>query len=280
MYDKVITYELMKNLLHTYSKDIKCVVSISLKHVFKNLRNNHKFSRTTFSVLDEDKNETLMFFNPYSKSKYLYSNFKCYYFDHDDLLCKVDEKIMCDIFTSKQSTELNNIINSIKEKSYIADKKTTIIDNDENILKEKASNTVVYISKFDNGTPLKTIIDSFNKNNFWYIKDLKTVEDLLMVELTHFEFNVYADNPSKDDNVFDYIRLTIPVIKRNNTYDEIVDFIKNNIKEVNNTIFKLISSRLKKRNLPVNILDFKNSKMVLTRQMELVFTVSVKELEE
>ena len=268
---ETVTYEQMKNLIETYSKDCKCVVSIKLEHIFLfryYTNNTNKFSRTTFGPVYRN-----------TANEYLYSKFLFTYFDHDNKLCKTKEKIKFDRYLSSEETrELNRLLKDIKDKSFISDKNTTIIDKDHEILKDTSAEIVMLINKYDQGTELDRILDDYLKGCAWISVVINSVDDLFMIKGYTIQFNTYADNPSKDSKVFDYIRLSIPVLKHNMSYDEVVEYIKQHRKEVNNIILNLLSSRLKRRKLPVNILDFKNAKMVLTRQFELVFTVSVKEL--
>ena len=154
------------------------------------------------------------------------------------------------------------------------------IDRFHKILNEYPSNIINYILKFDEGTNLEEILNNYQENSLCYVPKSDNIKDLLFIDKMKFQFNKYNDNESKNRNVFDYIVLTIPVIKRNMNYDQVIEFIKLHIKEINKVIYDLLSLKLKDKGLPVNILDFKNSKMVLTRQFELVFTISVKEIPE
>lgn len=270
---EIMTYEEMKNLIETYSKDCKCVVSIVFNHTFKYEYDYYvdpkHFTRTTT-------------FKPALRSplyKYQYSHFIFNYFNHDNRLCKTDMKIKFDrILTLKETGVFNRLIKEAKDKSSISDKNTTIINKDHEILNENKPEIVRFINKYGSGTTLDKILEDYLSECNWIVTGADTVDDLLLVSKSQFLFNTYADNPSKDKKVFDYIRLSIPVLKHNMNYDQTVDFIKQHMKEVNNTILKLLHNKMKRRNLPVSILDFKNSKMVLTRQFELVFTVSVKSL--
>lgn len=270
---ETMTYEEMKNLIETYSKDCKSVASIVFNHTFEYEYNyyvgpKHFTRATTFKPALKN-----------SLYNYQYSHFIFNYFDHDNCLCKTDKKIKFDrILTLKETGVLNKLIKEVKDKSYISDKNTTIINKDHKILNENSPEILKFINKYDSGTTLDKILEDYLNECNWIIVDADTVDDLLLISKPQFQFNTYADNPSRDKKVFDYIRLSIPVLKHNMNYDQTVDFIKQHMKEVNNTILKLLRNKMKRRNLPVSILDFKNSKMVLTRQFELVFTVSVKSL--
>ena len=147
------------------------------------------------------------------------------------------------------------------------------------------------VDTFKEGETLEYILNCYTKNQKYELKFDYGAKDLLFIEKAEIQFNLYDDqdnhylSKSKKQKVFDYIVLIIPVIKRNMSYDQVIDFIKLHKKEVDKIIFDLLNLKLKQREkkgltIPINFLDFDKSKMVLTRQMQLVFTISVKEIPE
>lgn len=272
-----------EKIIDDIDKDCKCIVNINLQHNFTDFKGKSHI-RTTFNSCKPTDELRLSYYTPGHTRydcTYNYSKFYCSYFDHNNILRKIKIAFKFDhILSPTYNKYLMNKIKSIKKRSLITNKSNTIIDRFHKILDEYPVNIINYILKFDEGTNLEEILNNYQENSLCYVPKSDDIKDLLFIYKMKFQFNKYNDNESKNRNVFDYIVLTIPVIKRNMNYDQVIEFIKLHIKEINKVIYDLLSLKLKDKGLPVNILDFKNSKIVLTRQFELVFTISVKEIPE
>lgn len=280
----ILSDKKFEKIIDDIDKDCKCIVNINLQHSFTDFKGKSHI-RTTFNSCKPTSSEIISrYYTPvYTRydCTYNYSKFYCSYFDHNNILRKIKIAFKFDhILSPTYNKYLMNKIKSIKKRSLITNKSNTIINRFHKILDEYPVDIINYILKFDEGTNLEEILNNYQENSLYYVPKSDNIKDLLFIDKMKFQFNKYNDNESKNRNVFDYIVLTIPVIKRNMNYDQVIEFIKLHIKEINKVIYDLLSLKLKDKGLPVNILDFKNSKMVLTRQFELVFTISVKEIPE
>ena len=270
-----MTYEEIMEKLKEYGDWCKCVVKISLIHNFEDT--------TTTTNIKHPKSKTfhLIRRNPVSY-KYIDSHFEFVYFDYNDKLRKVDKYMQFDkAYPPKLMNSINRYIDSIIDRSCITNPDTTIIDKDHPIIQlmgYKSHKIVTFINKYKDGTPLENILNDYSNSIGWIKPVSKTIQDLVFFDGAFYVFNTYAGSPSKNPKVFDYIRLTIPVMKKSRDYDKCISCIKDNIKSIHNLIYNLLYCQMKKKELPMSILDFKNSKMVLTRDFDIVFTVSVKEL--
>lgn len=270
-----VSYEQMKGLLNKYCEDIKCVVSFKLMHHFEN-GSGKEYVRTSFKILEDNAREVSVFRD--DGLHYTYSTFNCKYFDHDDTLCMITENIVLEELSNVQCRELNKIMNGAKKKSFICDKETSII-KDSSLIKEEHAGIVKFINGFKSGTKLHYILIEYGKQNTWDNAIVNSIDDILLLKNSYFEFNKDNDNLLKDKKVFDYIRITIPVLKKNMTYDEVVKYIRDNSIDLNSMIYIMLKKRLAWRNLPIGILKDKPT-VVLTRTFELVYTFTVKELKE
>ena len=160
---ETVTYEQIKNLLETHCKDCKCVVAAKIDHVFEDATKHvdKKIYRESFKLVLKGK--------CFDNFKYLYSHIVFTYFDHNDCLCKVDKKVIFDKYLSKdESYSLNKTLRDIKEKSFIADKSTSIVYEGCSIFEETDAEIAKFISAFSEGAKLDDIFDKYNKNNLWF----------------------------------------------------------------------------------------------------------------
>lgn len=287
-----ISYSEWKTFIESHIKNCRCAINFKYNNVFT-YKSNSIYDLVTCAnkSFDPVLNKNSRF---RKTCKYQYTYFIFNYFDHNNILHKVDKKVILNRYLSEHESEIiNEMIEDVYLQSRLLDKRTTIIHNkDHEIFNRTADEIGKYIvDTFKEGETLEYILNCYTKNQKYELKFDYGAKDLLFIEKAEIQFNLYDDqdnhylSKSKKQKVFDYIVLIIPVIKRNMSYDQVIDFIKLHKKEVDKIIFDLLNLKLKQREkkgltIPINFLDFDKSKLVLTRQMQLVFTISVKEIPE
>lgn len=250
---EILTYDDIMNLLAKISIDSKCIVQLYVTQL-----KGTKYSND--------------YCNDHLNIGYLY-------FDQDNKFIKYEERDHKSVLLNPvQMLQIRKTITAIKRRGYITDMDTTLIPEDCKMRELDGAEIVSYIKRnYDEFTKLDDIVNNFNTTCSWYTKDIGSVDSLLTTELTRFFFGSY-DNDKSTNKDFDFVRIEIPVKQRNNSYDTICNYIKENNKEVNSIVVDLLKNRLAKRHLPVGIMKFNSA--ILTRQFILVYTFSVKELKE
>ena len=107
-------------------------------------------------------------------------------------------------------------------------------------------------------------------------KDYSTEPEFLLSQLK-ISFHQYSDNTDKS-KAFDFITATLPVIRRNNSNEQIIDKFKSEKSMIYDRMMKKIRSRSQYKQFEVPFNYFRCTKLTLRRDDIMEFTFEIKDV--